>query len=362
MISLPSTAGIVAAGNKSSPAWASAWRTAWNTAITGGTQAHIACYGDSLTQGYYATEPYYANGWVGRLATLLNTRTGVTAGSGWFRVSEEPEVVDARISRSGTWTDSSGAGIFNQFSWAASGGTFTFGPITCDGFRMLNIKSSFGGAWTAQIDSEAVQNNTSNAGSTSNEIITLNAASRGSHTLTLTSSGAGMFVIAVEAVLNGTSGGVKVSRIGRSGETATTLNASGSAQNSRPLALALAPNLAIVGMGLNDSNATTAAAFETQLTNFVQGLKSGGASVILVAEPNPAVGWSSGLYVSGGFAQKVRDVAAAESTGLIDFPTLWGGGYAENPSWYSDQVHPNNTGHEQMANTIYRYVLDAVKA
>lgn len=349
---IPAMQMLAASG---APQWFAAWKTAYAAQAAGGGQAHIVCFGDSVSQGYYSTVPYYANGWAGLIGSELAVRTGVTPGTGIIPVYEEFDLTDARTSRTGTWTPSVGAaGFYNRLTYGDTGETFTLGPITCSKFRIYYLKSADGGAWTATVDGGTPINYTS-FGTEQVLMSEIDCGGAGSHTLVLTGSGL-MFPIATEAISNPTAG-VKVSRVALSDQRISDLIGDASGISSRRSMLLTDPDLAIVEFGLNEAlQAISTATFQANLESLVADLKGLGSSVLIVvaAPPNPAT-----ISTWAAYRTVMLDVAAAKKCGVVDFVDKWGT-YAANPSYYNDNVHPNPAGHADMARIAADFVVETV--
>lgn len=349
---------LAAAAQQGSSEWYSAWQTAWNAQETGTSQAHIVCFGDSVTQGYYATAPYYQNGWAGQIAGRLATRTGQAVGTGVLRVEEEFVLTDDRTSSAGTWTTSSAGGFFSQIRIAdASGDTYTLGPITCTAFKIMYITTPGGGSFTATIDGGSPQTISCNA-SNNVEIIEIDAGVSGSHTLVIAGSTGNSYLVSVEAIHNELRG-VKLSRIALSGSECSQLTVDANAFSSRQCYLKLDPDLAIIAFGLNEAlNGTTTATFEANLNILVDDMKALGASVLIVAAPPPNTAWIAEATWTN-FRTSMETVATAKGVGFFDMIDYWIS-YAANTPYYNDNVHPNNTGHWDMGALITNYIAELV--
>jgi len=340
------------------PAWAAAWRTAWRRQAAGLAQAHIVCLGDSVTQGYYADAPYYLNGWPGVATTAITARTGVTPGTGWVPLYEESQsITDARTSRTGTWATLTTAGLYQKLAKASNAATFTLGPVTCSSFRICYLTGTGGGAWTATVDAGTPANYTS-AGSAGVTVATIDAGGVGSHSLVLTASADFMYVLAVEAISNPTSG-VKVSRLGYDSQTVATLIDNTGPAYSRGCyqALAADAHLALVAMGLNDAylDAYTPAQFKTNLNTFVDDMQAIGASTIIVVSPPPN---TATINDFADYRAVMLELVASEVCGVIDVMDNWTS-RAVCSSFYYDNVHPNGTGHAAFGALAAAYIIEA---
>lgn len=335
--------------------WSAAWQAAWNRQSSGLGQVHIAAFGDSVTQGYYTDAEYKDNGWVGLMTQRIALRTGVSAGTGLIRVSEEinSSLADDRITRTGTWTLSTAGGLYSHLALGQASATLTFGPVTCSEFRIVYATDSGGGAWTATIDGGAPQAFSSN-GSPGLVDVTIDAGGSGSHTLVIECTGIAILSL-VEAVANDATG-VRVSRLARSNQETGNLLADASAYSSRQNYLLTDPDLVVLGFGLNDALYTgSTATFQTNLEALVADFQGLGASVLIMVcpPPNPATITDWPDYVG-----VMHAVAEAENCGIVDITEAWGT-RAGNLTYYHDDVHPKFSGHADMARIITDAVLEA---
>jgi lysophospholipase L1-like esterase len=350
---MPSTLGIVASHKNN--AWWDAWGAAYERAVAGVGQAHIVCVGDSLSQGFYTAEPYYLNGWVGRISTELASRTGATPGTGVLPVYEEFEFVDARTSVTGSWSTFAG-GFFTQGRSASASATFVLGPVTCSAFRVTYATESDGGAWTATVDAGTPENYTSN-GAASIATVDIDAGGVGSHTLTITATNR-CYLVAVEAISLPLQG-VKVSRIGRGSQETSALIANLDAKSSLSAFRSMSADLVIIEFGLNEANnGTTTATFEANLGALIDEAKAIGASVLVLAAPPPNTSFISEATWNT-FRASMQSVATTKSVGFLDMADYWFS-YAANAPYFFDNVHPNSAGHVDMARVVAKFVVETV--
>lgn len=359
---------------KSAPVWGvapsgSPWQSAWANAFAaqqaGAGQAHVACFGDSVTQGYYSTAPYYANGWSAVARASLASRTGQSAGSGWIPMKEEWEIAnDDRLTAAGTWVNAvTGPSFFRNYYYMDSAGdTFTFGPVSCSSFRVMYLQVSGGGSFTAKVDGSLVSTISCN-GATAVVVATVSVGAPGSHTLLLEWQSGQAFPIAVEAISNSTAG-VKVSTIARSGAECSVLVGAATGLGSRFCVQAMGQtSLGIVCFGLNEAaNGITTASFKANMTTLITDLKSTmGASVLIVAAPPPnptlisALTWSS-------FRSAMQELSSSLQTGFLDMADYWTSYAVSGAAYYFDNVHPNNAGHAALGAIVSNYILGAIGA
>jgi lysophospholipase L1-like esterase len=354
---MPSLLGTVASSQLAAvtPEWATAWADAWDRQAAGGGQAHIVCFGDSTTIGYTATEPFWQNSWAGRLPTLFASNTGVTPGTGYVRQREPAIITDARITVSGSWINDSNNGLYNNIRYTETGSTaFT---TTCSSFRVMYVQVPSGSqTFTWSVDGGATTS--VNASGTGPAVITIPAGSPGVHTLTLTRTAGLLFPIAVEGILNPTSG-VKVSRLGLGSQRSVDLNNNAFPSSSYNCSRLTDPDLVIVSFSMAEailgySQATS----DTQHLSIINDFKAKGASVVLLCSiPANVANVSEATWNARRAATQA--LAEANDCGFIDCAAI--GSHASNPTYIDpDGVHPSNLGHTLMASYIRDQLLAVV--
>lgn len=340
------------------------WRRAWRRQAGGLGQAHIACYGDSITQGFFSSAQYHTYSWPGQLAARLAVRTGQPAGTGWVPPYEARDLTtltapanDDRLTLTGTWPTSVAIGLYAVgYYTLTAGDVLTFGPVECDYFRISYSQRSGGGTWNAAIDGgSSTSFNSSGSANGALQIATMTPTSPGSHTLTCTATaGVGMYINCVEAVRN-PGRGVKVSRIAYSGKRFDQLMAGSTNVTSNKVAVQLAPDLALLTFGVNESDqGTSLASMRTNYVTYVNQFLAAGSSVAFVTPPPPAEGGTDAI-TWGQYADAIRYAALVCKVPVIDLTAMWGQ-HGNVLQWFSDAYHPNTAGHAE----IGRIVADRV--
>lgn len=350
-------AGVIARPPRS---WITNWANAYALQAGGGGQAHVACFGDSVTQGYYATEPFYQNGWTATLRSALNTLTGVTPGTGWTPMKDEFQIVDDRTAAAGSWVNATtGPSFFQNYYYAnGSGDTYEFGPVTCSAFKVMYLRVSGGGSFTVKIDGSLAATISCN-GATAVLTQEISAGSAGSHTMLIEWASGNAFPIAVEAVSNPTAG-ARVSSVAHSGAQCSLLVGQATLLGSRYCVQAMGQvDLAVVAFGLNEANAgTSTTTYKTHMSTLIGDLKTMGASVLILAAPPPNTSFISAVTWNS-FRTAMAELSVSLGTGLLDMTDYWTS-YAVSSAYYHDNVHPNNAGHAAMGPIVADFVIDAI--
>jgi acyl-CoA thioesterase-1 len=143
----------------------------------------------------------------------------------------------------------------------------------------------------------------------------------------------------------------RVLNAGISGETSSGMQA-----RSKWL-LAQQPEIVIVATGANDGlRGIQTPIIKKNIAQTVRVLQEGGATVVLAGMK---IVQNLGAVYSGEFAAIYPAVAREE--GCILIPFLLEGVAGEPALNQEDTIHPNEKGHRLIAETVYPYVLQAIK-
>lgn len=332
------------------------WITARNNALAGNGFARINFYGDSIATGYFANDPQWLNGHVGLVRTAWNTRYGTTPGTGVCPNYVTPVNIgiDERITFNTPWT-SFGSGIMNSGSlfFTGLGGIATFTPTEiCDSFTLYFFSGAGfgGGTFNIAVDggTPVLVDATTIEGARK---ISISAGSPGMHVFTATSLTGNCVIAAFEATL-GTSG-VLISRTAAGSSVSAQLNDNTDLQFGL-----MPPDLSIIAIGINDFVGQVDVA--TVAINISSGIDKARVTgdVILVIETPP--GAAETVPWDPNYVNAIRDVAVAKDALLIDFTVRWVSYAVSNASpffYYQDTLHPNQSGHANMASVYESFLL-----
>lgn len=117
------------------------------------------------------------------------------------------------------------------------------------------------------------------------------------------------------------------------------------------------PDVVVVGLGANDGlRGLPLEATEENLRQIVARSREAGTRVVLLGMKIPP---SYGLDYAGRFERMYRRIADDLDVALVPFLLE---GVAARPALnLPDRIHPNARGHEQIAETVYPYVEDALE-
>lgn len=324
----------------------------------------VAVFGDSVTMGYYAIEPFYENSFVAQANAAIAAETGIPNGGGMLPVVEGADATtgDDRFTFGGTWiTQTAASGYYNQIRRGSTGSTMSF-TSECDAFRLhyLTADSTISDPFTLTVDDGApvTVDPVIGVGMFGSDLVTVQAGAYGAHTLTMTASATAsrfVFLIGVEALRNA-SRAVKVSRIARSSMKVSQFIASAFGSSSLPCATTLAPDLAILAFGLNDAlEGVTTTAFKAGNVTAIDAFRAVGSDVALMVPPPPNPGLIS-APTWANYVTAINELAVDESCEIIDITDRWVS-YATSSSLYFDNVHPNTAGHADIGDALAAFVL-----
>lgn len=348
------------------------FRRAMGIGLGGGTNAHIMCYGDSITQGTGAST--FGRGFPAQLASILSTRLGVTMGTGYIAALNWS--TDSRFAITGTLThDTSdsgsggnGPGPVGTNQSLASGGTIVFTPGRSDIDQFIVYYYGGGGysqsnTLSAQVDSGTAQTASCyNGGSGSASSMTLAATPGTAHTLTITASGGSIGVLGIEGRVNGGVGGLRVGRAGYSAKKMQHLSnntyTSSSLQTSTNF---LHPHLYVVMMQTNDYGAQTDLATYTSLWQqfitqaFSAGNNQGDVLIVTTVPPNTA---QPGPLALSDYTNALYQLADTNNCAVLDISARWKDASATGSfDLYSDPQHPNDGGHRDIAQALANAII-----
>lgn len=327
-----------------------------------GLPLRIASVGDSITLGSAAHAPLWQKSYAGQLHTAL-VQSFVDAG--WMTPTTG-STIDERTTYTGTWSTDSTRGFWGSCRYATGAtNTITFGPATCNGFRVYYIADSAGGTFSISIDGGTPQTVNSNAVSASIQSVLklVTSSALGPHTLTITAPSSGnATILGIEAV-NNAAGGVLTCRIPQSGSVASGLVAGTSATGMLACIAAVAPDLVTLMIGTNDFGSsipqTNPTTFYGRLATFVDAMLTANASVLIVTPPPPQSAQSGETaYAMQSYYQQMYAVADRYDLPLIDLQHRWGS-YVTASAYglMSDYYHPTDLGQFDIAYAIYQALI-----
>ncbi len=334
--------------------------TDWTTAAQGTGIRNVMVVGDSIVQGVGATTS--ETSWVSQLRDSLQTDLGnggggfyptwrlTEAGTGWSTVDGTSALDKSLFQYVRGNTGSATA----MYTWTKPAGVTvnSFDIYFCSGpFATPFSYSIDGGAWTNitsfTTNTNALEKKTIASAVTST--VRIRAANAAGSTILTWLVGIGVNTSTATAV-----------RVHNAGHSADYLVQFDRDTAGDPYAMFdyIVPDLTIVGPFSNDIEIYQAlsstlenarAAYKTDLLNVVAELQGKGSSVLLVKcfEQDRDVTWQA------EFRQVMDEVVDETGVASIDFYQLWGTlAEVQAAGFTTDNVHPNQAGHDSMATHI----------
>jgi lysophospholipase L1-like esterase len=329
-----------------------AFRSALANAST--TPVNVAVIGDSITEGYNATDRPI-QGYVGLLRTYYQAKYG-DAGYGYVAPYCTGATYPYSWVYSGTWSNGApsgeGYGPWNAVRWATGATNQATITILGDAFDIHYVRNSFtNSTWTYTVDGgppiSVVQ--TASASSIVYEVASITGLTYGGHTIQI-SAPVTNYVFLIGITAKRANSGVRVHNVGRNGQSASYGN---QAEKTKWISR-LAPSLTIIALTTNDFAGQTAlSTYNTNLGRIIAQGKLTGDVLCIGANPRNV---SLAIPQSSYHAQ-MQQLAAANNAGFIDFLALWVNNANQLANgWVSDGVHPTDAGHAEYRNTILAHL------
>ena len=351
------------------------WRKAKANARAGVASGKLLVVGDSTSYGY-PNSTAQGHSWPGRLATMLNSFhvpalasvANLSAKNGGPDGKPDSRVV---LGTAWSWTPSTGLGQGDRggvVGTVGSTGDLTFAPgYNFDTIVLYYIEFSNKGTVTVNINGGASLA-TIDASVGTGIGVTSVSATRGVNTIHVTPpTGAGKTdfnLLAIEAY-DSTVPAVRVINLGVDGSTAANNGgvfwADDTAAYSAAYTInAVAPDLTVIMLGINDSGyATGVAAYTAAINKLVAYAQNFGDVLLCSFVPsNPSVNanYSTESQYVAALASIAGAPSASPSLAYVDIWNHFGASHTEldNLGYYADAgVHPNDQGYADIADCIY---------
>lgn len=355
------------------------WRTALAKMLAGQGNARILCVGDSTTFGVGSNNANGTGGgnmqplaWPTQLATIL-TNMGISANAhsiaGFGSISfEDRSHNDGRVTFGSSWTkfafaaNQSAGGCLAQATTNTN--ALSFLPTSnVDTFKIWGVKGGTNGVLSAAINAGTPTTHDFSGGALSIDSYTI-SGTLGANTLNLKwSSGGTVFVSAIES-WNSATPQVCITNAGWSGagiKDIDSTNSGSTGYDAKAFALAYAPDLYIVCVGINDwrsgGTGTSLATYTAKLQAFLTALQAVGDVILLTPAPSHTA--DASIATQQGFVAAMQSIAANLGIPLIDVWNRWGP-WSNNSSMYATypggpgDLHPIHIGYADIARTIAR--------
>lgn len=325
------------------------WRAAVAGARAGEKQAHLCCFGDSITQGFNGNLPLHQNSGAAYLKRHVDDYFGVVTGTGVIGAADvdlDVQTGEDRIVEAGPgWSDYLDYGPFERCRTAtgtANTITFTATGTACD---IWYQRLTTGGTWTYTVDGGAPVSVNSNGGIlvTRTQITGLTDTE---HVIVITAPETNSIYFLGIEMKRGGNYGVKVSRFASSGAASAELVTVGTGKGLAANVGMTKPDLAFLIFGTNDWNQQTPlATFEANLLAFEASLEANDCDLALVMEPS---GSAVKTIVANEYRDVMKKVAAATGSAFMDIHSQWGGYTLSKNAPFAlmsnDTLHPSHKG------------------
>lgn len=376
--------------------WGSFWRPKLTAAKAGTGKATLAITGDSISEGYTASN-LDTKSWAGLLRIALQSG-GADGGSGFKSMTRStvfaaPDARGSSISAqqitaynangnyftmSGTWTEYTGSGV-GPGSYAAKtivAGSYAETTVRGSSITIYNTSNAGGNAaFTYSIDGGAPVSVADGAGFAIQKT-TITGLSSGNHTIRVTYNDDGVKQLLLLGVSAENATGVVVNNFSQYGQYSNTyLNDTGLKPGSWSGGSNYPADLLIYSLGLNDAAANiTADAYSKNLRKFLDGVRDGitgkiatGTTDVLLLVQHAGTYDPTNL-VYQDYASKRRGIAETYGAAIID---MWADGRNSWNYWNSlgywangsnpgaagtDSVHLSDAGMQHIADVVTPYV------
>jgi hypothetical protein len=325
--------------------------------------------GDSTTFGSWSlpsdTGDLVGSSYPTRLSQYLNAASLPTQRDSFMNTGAGSETVlanDARVV-AGNWTvvnlpTVGGGGI----SASSSGSPLQFTPTSSvDKFRVWYLTAPSAGVGSLNIDGGTATTLTE-TGSNGFTSITLTATGAGKHTLNASwTSGGQIFIAGIEAY-NSTTSQVEMMNAGWPLSTTGNWVASGSPWLPLPAVGAIAPDLILLDLGINDwKNTVAVSTYKSNLQTMITAYKA--TSDVILVTPAPSQTTSTPLATQQTFINALYELAISNNIPIIDNWSRWGSYERANASpllYYTNSLHPNANGYSDFAQGIFTPLMSVV--
>lgn len=341
------------------------WRTAVANRAT--TPARWLGIGESLQEGQgasTATNCFFPKA-IAQLRSLYPT-SGVTGGRNYIQTYRRTGGAD-----SGSWTtettytgglslvDTGFATTAHKTTSMAAAATITF-TVSGTAVDIDWVRGPGGGTFTWRVDGGSTTSVSTNGTYQATNRTRVTFGVRGSHTVTIACSSAPVYLSGLFVYDQDETKGIHGYDGGWLGATVNTPFLQDTGAGGWPATLvALAPDLVTIELNGNDGiNATNTGTFTTQATSLITTLQ-GLAKV-------PSIVWLTSYQVAssvtsnsfGPYDSAIKTLAASMGFGVLSwYDTVDQVGTGTSVGLFqSDGIHPNDSGHTMLANSVVAYL------
>jgi lysophospholipase L1-like esterase len=226
----------------------------------------------------------------------------------------------------------------------------TFTPVGAfDTLKVFNARAGSNGSFAVNVDGGAtLATITTNGG---NAIIenTVSGITKATHTVNFVPSNNGNYYTIGAIAYDSTTPAVDIIQAGWAGALIASFNIASSAWHPKNMLAFLAPDLTLIQLTINDSNAgTSIESYTTTLQAIVTTALISGDCIIESGVPSGTTNATNGTLAA--LVAAARGVAARNNIPFIDIDARWTDYATSNAlGWMFDTLHPNAVGYQDIA-------------
>jgi len=343
------------------------WRNCVAKVRLGTARCKLMTAGDSTTSGAGAG----TSGAVNLIGARVNSYPAVLAKilAGYVAINDnailaDQNVVaqgvtypqyDPRVTMGANWANSGsgtalGGVLFHFTTGAANNMTFT--PAAAfDTIVIYYVRNAGHGTFTTNVDGGASLGTTNAAGAAA-VLTTTFSVTKATHTINIVPANDAQFFIVGVITQDSTASAIDLYQAGIYGATSTTFNSTTNAWSPLSLLPTIAPDLTIIDLTINDSNAGTAlATYSANIQALITSAKLSGDVVLMVGPPSNTAAATNGTLDT--YIGTLQNLSITNGAPLTNFKQRWVSYAAMNAIMpYFDSLHPAAPGYQDMAEAL----------
>lgn len=314
---------------------------------------NISILGDSITEGYYASDMVNKS-YVGQLRKHFANRYG-DVGDG-FMPSWYPTTATTPAQTwwgfTGTWTTPAVAGLHSYSKKTVNQNDTATVTFRGTEFHIIVVTGGSWGTFTVSIDGGDATTFDANITYSLSHEFTITGLSEGQHTAVITNTHATKWLQIIGIYGQRGNRGINVHCMGRAGARVEG--------HSYPASLDTSidhfePVLTIIPLIVNDFEVQVSLTLYRQYlqTIITEGLKYGD---VLLATIGPDL--NSHTIPQSSYIDVMYDLADSNNIALYDLYAYWEDGILEShPNYLNDSAHPSDSGHSNIGLNMYKHLM-----
>lgn len=340
------------------------WRSTIAAVKAGSRRGRVVFIGDSTSMGAGAgsggtlnENGAYPNAWPQQLAAKLNT-AGIPCVAQSFWASAAAAVAydtyDTRVTRGPNWSNAQGCFGGTMFKFTAGAvNNLTFTPAAAfDTVVPWYMKISGDGTATINVDGGASLGTLNFSNATSVLSSTAFTVAKATHTINIVPANDALFFMLGIQTYDSTVPAIDFFQCAQAGATTATFIPNTNPWEALKALTTLAPDLTIIDLTINDSNAgTLLATYSSNIQSIITTAKLSGDVLLMVGPPSnttPATDGTLDTYVAAVYA-----LAASNGCSVVNMKSRWVSWAAIQATYpYFDSLHPGATGYVDIATAV----------